>query len=273
MNVYQEVSCDYQETIHHTSPFHRHTGYELYLFLAGDANFLTAKDGFLLQPGYLVPITPGTWHKAKTNSDALYKRAYINCSLNLVKELSTPQTDLAQCFTRQNLQKQSVIQLTESASQTFLQHIQTIQQGLSAGVYGNDLKIKIALTEILLLANQAPQISHNLVAAHLPSLITEMMLFIDIHLKEDLSLQRFSQAFFMNGNYLSRTFKKATGITLQEYIIDKRIEFAKELLGYGYSVEQAASETGFGNYYHFIRAFKQRVGCPPGVYKKERTVR
>lgn len=69
--------------------------------------------------------------------------------------------------------------------------------------------------------------------------------------------------------YLARIFKAETGITLQQYLIDKRLFEAKKLLSIGYSVNDTAFMTGYRDSFNFSKSFKKNIGISPIKFKKE----
>lgn len=70
--------------------------------------------------------------------------------------------------------------------------------------------------------------------------------------------------------HLLRLFKKAYGVTLVKYIIEKRLELAKELLQTSdLSVSSVAYSCGFSDEVHFMKTFKQKTGVSALKYKKE----
>jgi AraC-like DNA-binding protein len=67
--------------------------------------------------------------------------------------------------------------------------------------------------------------------------------------------------------YLSRQFSEATGLTIQQYLRQARLERAAELLREGrHNVTQAALEVGYNSLSHFTVAFREVFGCCPGLY-------
>ena len=69
--------------------------------------------------------------------------------------------------------------------------------------------------------------------------------------------------------YFRRLFLSAFGLSPKEYIIQKRIEYAKNLLSSTeYSVSEVAALCGYAEPCHFSREFSRRVGTPPGKYRK-----
>lgn len=72
-----------------------------------------------------------------------------------------------------------------------------------------------------------------------------------------------------NFDYLNRTFKEQTGLTIFEYLAIFRINKAKEFLTNGsLKIHEIAALTGFSNEYHFNRVFARLTGVPPGKYRK-----
>ncbi len=67
--------------------------------------------------------------------------------------------------------------------------------------------------------------------------------------------------------YLSRQFSEATGLTIQQFLRQARLEQAAELLRAGkHNVTEAALEVGYSSLSHFTVAFRERFGCCPGLY-------
>jgi AraC-like DNA-binding protein len=67
--------------------------------------------------------------------------------------------------------------------------------------------------------------------------------------------------------YLSRSFSHETGMTIQQYVRQIRMERAAELLRSGKcNVTEAALEVGYNSLSHFSTAFHETFGCCPGLY-------
>lgn len=67
--------------------------------------------------------------------------------------------------------------------------------------------------------------------------------------------------------YLSRQFSRATGLTIQQFLRQARLERAAELLRAGsHNVTEAAMEVGYNSLSHFTVAFREAFGCCPGLF-------
>ena len=102
----------------------------------------------------------------------------------------------------------------------------------------------------------------------------QMMAYINEHYTQDISLTKMGEELHLNNNYLSQIFKQETGITFSKYIVNLRIEKAKELLITGnYSIGKTAQEVGFNDYFYFLKTFKKITGMTPRQYCMKMTAK
>ena len=66
----------------------------------------------------------------------------------------------------------------------------------------------------------------------------------------------------MNKYYISHIFKESMGISIHQYMIQKRIEACKNALLTQKSLEEIAAMFGFANYSSFFRLLKRLTVCP-----------
>lgn len=98
--------------------------------------------------------------------------------------------------------------------------------------------------------------------------------YIDQHLAEELSVRDLAAASYISADHLTRLFKKKFGMTVSEYIQNKRIRLAGELLRQGdATISMVADTVGFGNYSYFTEQFKKHYGfTPPGISEAEQGI-
>ena len=99
--------------------------------------------------------------------------------------------------------------------------------------------------------------------------MAEACAYIDRHLGEDLSSDTLCEACRVNARQLNSLFKKTFNQSTIEYIGNRRLARARELLCFSRdSVPRIAESTGFKSVHYFSRVFKEKEGIPPGEYKK-----
>ena len=92
--------------------------------------------------------------------------------------------------------------------------------------------------------------------------------YIDNNFMENLNLNLFSRIRFVSKYHLLRLFKRYYGQTPNQYLMDKRIEKAKEYIKKGLSISEACYEVGFESLSSFSSLFKRKTGFTPRAYQK-----
>ena len=93
--------------------------------------------------------------------------------------------------------------------------------------------------------------------------------YIDMHFKEDISLDDLSGMYDISPFYFSKVFKTQTGVTFTDYITGVRVNKARELLeGTNKSMKEICSEVGYSDPNYFSRIFKKNTGVTPTEYKE-----
>lgn len=92
--------------------------------------------------------------------------------------------------------------------------------------------------------------------------------YVREHIQEDIYIADIAKQVYLNEQYLMRTFKKTTGVSILEFITGERLWLAKELLIHtGYPINRVADMVGYGNYSYFTKIFKRNVGMTPQAYR------
>ncbi|WP_168735380.1 response regulator transcription factor [Cohnella fermenti] len=85
----------------------------------------------------------------------------------------------------------------------------------------------------------------------------------------DISLQFLAERVYLHPKYLSETFKRETGQNLSDYVTERRIAKAKQLLtGTTLKVAEVAAMCGIPNHKYFASLFKQHTGATPTEYRE-----
>lgn len=104
-----------------------------------------------------------------------------------------------------------------------------------------------------------------------PSLTEQIKNFIHCHCNEYLSLSLLGDKYHMNPKYLSSVFKKQEGISPIDYLLQVRIEKAKQLLQSSeLSAAEIASMVGYEDPRYFYKVFKKKTGITPKEYRERK---
>lgn len=100
--------------------------------------------------------------------------------------------------------------------------------------------------------------------------VKKIEIYISCNYNHDFSIDRLAQYIGMNRSSLCTMFKRQTGKTIIERLLNFRIEMAKYLLSSTTeSISSCCYSSGFNDVPHFNRTFRQMVGMTPGEYRAQ----
>lgn len=83
-----------------------------------------------------------------------------------------------------------------------------------------------------------------------------------------LSVEGIACEFYINSSYLRRIFRKELDMSVNDYIVDIRMQKAKELIGHGNTRLSDISEmVGYNDTGYFSKSFKKKFGFSPSEYE------
>ena len=102
------------------------------------------------------------------------------------------------------------------------------------------------------------------------SAIGRAILYMNIHFRDDPSLEAVAAQAGFHPHYFSELFKPATGESFKSYLTALKLDYAKTLLESGFSVAEACHKSGFGSLSNFLSVFKKSTGKAPSDYKRDK---
>ena len=103
----------------------------------------------------------------------------------------------------------------------------------------------------------------------LPAAVQATVLRIHADLSADLSAGALAEAQGVTTAYLSTAFRRATGVTLTEYVRARRMKHASHLLTHtALQIQTVALHCGILDLRYFSRLFKQQYGKTPSQYRE-----
>lgn len=105
----------------------------------------------------------------------------------------------------------------------------------------------------------------------LPPLVDDVINYINAS-SGKTSVSGIGREMFFSPTYISRLFRKYTGMGLSEYIRDKRLEcVCEKLLKTDDSIDSIMLAAGFGDKKNFYDQFGRKYGCTPGEYRGKKS--
>jgi AraC-like DNA-binding protein len=249
--------------------YHFHGAFEIYYSLSDNIKLFVSDSLYNVNHGDLFVFNQTDLHRTVAPKNINYERYVIYFNPDFISSLSTPSTNLLDCFVNRKNNFSHCIHLTNSQSESLLYLFKKIEFYCSNNIYGADIYKKVALTEVLLFINSLYRTSTNFIVPTNDkdfNKIVPVIQYIHAHLAEELPLGRLAKEFYISKSYMCTLFKKATGFTINEYIVHRRILCAAELLNKDIPVAQVCEMVGFNNLSHFIRTFTNIMHISPKQY-------
>ena len=99
--------------------------------------------------------------------------------------------------------------------------------------------------------------------------MARILSYIHNHISEKLSMEHLAGIQHFSTSHFSHMFKRETGLSPAEYIINVRMNQAKILLiNSQKSIGEIAEETGYASSASFSNVFANRIGCSPQQFRK-----
>ncbi|MFW5913790.1 MAG: response regulator [Bacillota bacterium] len=101
------------------------------------------------------------------------------------------------------------------------------------------------------------------------ALVERILHYMETHFNDpELNMEKLCEEFSISVSYLSALFKKHTNTTFSKYLIQLRMDKAKELIRYSsLKITEVAREIGYRDVYHFSHSFKKMTGKSPKEYR------
>lgn len=246
-----------------TVDYHYHEFCKLLLLVSGRGAYVVDGQRYLLQPGDAVLIGSRSVHRPELENDTVYERIIIYISPEFLSRTSTEDCDLAEIFSGQ---QGHVLRLRQSSRKKIFDMAAELEKELSSEAYGREILSNIAL--VRLLVELGRRIRHQEVQIPQPVTprnprVVEMMGYMEAHLAEDLDIDQLAEQFFISKYHMMRLFHRETGFTIHNYLSQRRLLYARELIGKGMRATEACYRSGFRSYSSFTRAYSKHFGTTP----------
>ncbi|MBP1990843.1 helix-turn-helix domain-containing protein [Paenibacillus eucommiae] len=270
------VNIEYLKELPMPAVLHSHPNYELFYFHEGGGNYLIGDHIYSLSPGDLILMHGMTLHCPNMDEKNKYVRTVVSFDPAYVRAISGKlfTIDPLEPFERH---KNIRLQLHGEDQQRVESRLAEMNDCFHHKDPIAHNRFRLVFLEMLLdLYGLCAKPSMRKSEALTPKeqTVQKVVTWVEGHFAEQVSFDDIAAHMDLNKHYLSRVFRELTGLTVFDYLYQRRINEAKIifLLQDQVSVTEVCYRVGFNNLSHFSRMFKQRVGCTPDEYKRRRLI-
>ena len=261
-NDLAQFTYSLSNAINQTHQLHCHNVYEIYYFIEGEVDYLVEGKLYRPVPHSLLLLSPQVFHGVKVRSNNTYRRYTIHFHPDLLQP--ERRLLLLSAFpSNEKHSRQEVYYENLKGTQlgSFFDALESLAQQpepLKQQLLATYLEAILAQLTIICQTHSPVQVE-----ARTSNTITDMIAYLNDHLTEHITLDHLSEHFNISKHYMNRAFRKAAGTTVFDYLIYKRIIYAKQLMINGSTAAEAALQSGFRDYSVFYRAYRKHLGHSP----------
>lgn len=244
---------------------HVHPFCELYFFVEGKCSYMVENGIYDMPPGTVIFTRPGEIHSVRINEPCSYTRFFYQIDPDFLSE--TIGREHMRCFFDRPFGERNVLVLPRKS---YLACQERVRRDVTMPENSPDRAATLVANLLLNIAEvnaafDSPEMTRT--GERYGTLVSDVLAYINSHLGEIRSTSDIASALYVSREYLSRSFSRETGMRLGEYLTERRVSAAKELILGGTSPDEAAEVCGFGNYSYFINVFRRKTGVTPGVMR------
>ena len=247
---------------------HHHDFYEVYFFLSGNVQYNIESRSYLLTPGDVLLISPMELHQPMFGAEHReYERVVLWIDKQFLEGFNLQEQSLTDCFNTASSHHSNLLR-PEGVQRQFLMFLleQLISENAIEDPY-REISSMAYLAQILVALNRlARQQRKDDLTAEPDSVVYNVLIYINEHYSENLTLDDLANRFFVSKYHLSREFQRLVGTSVHRYIVQKRLVMAKQMLSAGKPSSEVYQSCGFGDYSNFYRAFKAEYQISPKEY-------
>lgn len=236
---------------------------EMSLIMSGSGRYRIDGEIFRIVEGDLLILNPGCYHQALTDGGG-----------NPIVEFFVGFTDIALKGMEKNrfeIKGAPVIHTRGELRQRLFRIARNMQMENETWQQGRYFMLRSYLVQMLLLLirEQAEQVKprkgYAFESVSKKYVVEQIQNYFEDHYAEKISLDQIAENMYLSPFYISKIFKSETGDTPIHYLINIRLERAKDILEKGEcnSIQEVASMVGYEDAYHFSKLFKKKYKVPP----------
>lgn len=251
--------------------YHYHDFDKIIIFIQGTVTYRIEGCAYKLEPYDMILVGHNDIHKPEIDSSVPYERIIVYLSPGFLQAYRSDNYDLSTCFQKSKELHSHVLRIHSMKKSSLYRTLTDLEYACTHDGYARDLYCQVIFLEFMIQLNRA---SLNNLVKYLPPVtgdqrILNIMDYINSHLTDEMTVDAIAESCYISRYHLMHLFKEETGYTLFDYITEKRLLLARDLIKKGFSITDACFGSGFKNYTTFSRSYKKHFQLSPSETLKE----
>ena len=251
--------------------YHYHEFDKLILLLGGRVTYVVEGVTYFLQPWDILLVQHNMIHRPIIDPSEPYERVVVWLGREWLAERSDPGENLDACFHTVRERGFHLLRTGPERRLEYMRDIQRLEESLRSREFAASRLADTLCQQLLIGVNRDVLRSRTATEAQdsyrIDPKVEEILKYISAHLEEDLTVDSLARRFYLSRYYLMHRFKAVSGYTVHQYVSQKRLLRAGELIRSGVPVMKAAEQVGFSEYSTFLRAFQNTFHMSPREFR------
>lgn len=246
----------------HEIEYHYHDFDKITIFIKGTVNYMVEGKSYELKPYDIVLVKHNDIHRLSVDASTVYERIIVYISPGFMNAYKTDSYDLSFCFQRAVKKHSNVLRIPSLEKSSLFKAILRLEKSFLDDGYAAELYRQVLFLEFMIHLNRAAAKNHLefIDTDNCNAKIVQILQYINEHLDGNLAIDALARHFYISKYHMMRQFKQETGYTIGNYITQKRLLLAKELILSGVPGTQACFDCGYHDYSTFSRAYRGLFG-------------
>ena len=242
--------------------YHYHEFAKILLLVSGSGSYVVDGQRYSIRSGDAVLIGSGCVHRPEFEVGVPYERVILYISPEFLQRQSVQDCDLTECFTGHH---GHVLRADENQRKRIFQLAADLEKELSGNEYGREILSNSLLLRLLVQIIRGLRKNREQTGLMEPKndRILELIRYMDAHITEDINIDTLAERIYLSKYHMMRLFRKETGITVHDYLTQKRLLLARDHIRAGLSATDACYRSGWRSYSSFTRAYAKQFGTTP----------
>ncbi len=247
---------------------HYHEFDKLVMLHSGKVDYIIEGASYSLQPGDILFVRHNAIHKPIISAERDYERTVIWIRPGYLESLGG---ELGCCFELSQSRRSCLCRPGGEVAGRAKRLASELETALSeterfnAAMLADSVFLQLMVELCRCVLEESPAASGDT-----DPKLDEVLRHINANLEAELDVDSLAAMCYLSRYYFMRRFKEYTGYTVHNYICQKRLAAAAELLESGMGVTDCAAKVGFPEYSSFLRAFKKMYSATPSEYLRRR---
>lgn len=256
---------------------HFHSEYEIYLLLRGKRRLFFGNRSYLMEAGTLALIDSNRIHmtcSVPDDADHHYERIILYLRKEKVEEYdqSFPELEMASFFQKHN----GIFVLSAEAQKRTMEMFRAVMGELDSQQGKCRTLIDLEIVRFFIQFWRVNRPVNYLIDEQRSrekgkyATVYAVSDYISAHFREQITLERLAEEFYVSKSYLSRSFKEVVGFGFREYVNILRIQLAQEMLEDSkLSISEISEMVGFETVSYFGQVFQKHLAISPSQYRRD----